>query len=88
MTRRQVPAAGHFRLRTDRLGPLPLVNQVLERLGLEALVRRHVPTEDRRVQLPYATGLGVLLRSILVEREPIYRQQETVGTFEIGRVHV
>jgi transposase len=31
--------------------------------------------------VPYAKGLGVLLRSIIVEREPIYRQQETVRTF-------
>lgn len=68
-------------LRTDRLGPLPLVNHFLECLGLDALLRQHVPTEDRRVTLPYAGGLGVLLRSIIVEREPIYRQQETVRTF-------
>jgi len=28
--------------------------------------------------------LGVLLRSIIVEREPIYRQQETVSGFASG----
>jgi transposase len=60
---------------------LPLVNHFLERLGLEALVDRFVPTTDRRVRLPYAKGIGVLLRSFLCEREPIYRQQETVSTF-------
>jgi len=48
-----------LRLRTERLGPLPLINHFIERLDLEA----------------------VLLRSILVEREPIYRQQETISTF-------
>jgi transposase len=72
---------GLFTLRTERLGPLPLVNHILQRLGLEALLATHVPTEDRRAGLPYATSLGVLLRSIIVEREPIYRQQETVRTF-------
>jgi transposase len=66
------------------LGPLPLVNHFLERLGLLEILERHVPTEDRRVRLSYATGLGVLLRSIVVEREPIYRQQETVRTFTAG----
>jgi hypothetical protein len=50
-------------------------------VGLDAILARAVPTEDRRVALPYATGLGVLLRSLLVEREPIYRQAETVRTF-------
>lgn len=31
--------------------------------------------------MPHAKALGVLLRSILVEREAIYRQQETVARF-------
>jgi uncharacterized protein DUF4277 len=73
-----------LRLLTERLGPLPLVNHVLERLGLEALLDRFVPTKDPRCALPYARALGVLLRSIVVEREPIYRQQETVISFAPG----
>lgn len=72
---------GSFTLRTERLGPLPLVNHVLGRMGLAELLERYVPTQDRRVTVPYAAGLGVLLRSIIVEREPVYRQQETVRTF-------
>ena len=68
-------------LRGERLGPLPLINRFLDRLGLEALLERFVPTTDRRVRLPYAKALGLLLRSILVEREPFYRQHETVSTF-------
>ncbi len=71
---------GSFGLRTERLGPLPIVNHFLSRMGLGEILQRHVPTQDRRVTLSYALGLG-LLRSILVEREPIYRQQETVRTF-------
>ena len=70
-----------FTLVTERLGPLPLVNHFLERMGLAAILERFVPTDDRRVALPYAKGLLVLLRSIVVEREPIYRQHETVRTF-------
>ncbi len=57
------------------------MNHFLSRLGLGEILERHVPTHDRRVTLSYALGLGVLLRSIIVEREPIYRQQETVRTF-------
>jgi transposase len=63
------------------LGPLPIVNHFLARVGLEDILEKYVPTHDRRVGFPYARGLGVLLRSIIVEREPIYRQQETVRTF-------
>jgi transposase len=68
-------------LRTERLGALPVINHFAARLDVEGILERFVPTTDRRVRLPYAKGLGVLLRSILVEREPIYRQYETVSTF-------
>jgi transposase len=74
-------ASTNFELQTQRFGPLPLVNHFLKRLGVDRLLEKHVPTEDRRVSLPYAKGLGVLLRSIIVEREPVYRQQETVESF-------
>jgi transposase len=77
-------ARPRFTLRTERLGPLPLVNHFLARLDLAAVLARHVPTDDRRVAMPYADGLGILLRSIVVEREPIYRQGETVRTFAAG----
>ena len=73
--------ADAFALHTQRLGALPLINHFLERLGLEGQLEGFVPTHDRRIRLPYAKGLGVLLRSILVEREPMYRQQETVSGF-------
>ena len=68
-------------LRTERLGPLPLINHVLRRLGLDALLAESVPTTDQRQRVQHATALGVLVRSVLVEREPIYRQQETIAAF-------
>ena len=76
-------AAGRsgFQLRTQRLGPLPLINHFLKRLGLESVLDEFVPTRDRRIRLPHAKSLGLLLRSILVERDPIYRLQETVSGF-------
>ena len=70
-----------FSLHSERLGPLPLVNHFLQRIGLEDLLDKHVPTRDRRSALTHARALGVLLRSIIVEREPIYRQQETAVSF-------
>jgi transposase len=72
-----------FNLQSERLGPLPLVNQFIERIGLEDALQRHVPS-DARCAVPHARALGVLLRSLIVEREPIYRQQETVHGFASG----
>jgi len=70
-----------FSLHSERLGPLPLVNHFLQRIGLEQLLDKHVPTRDQRSAVAHAQALGVLLRSIIVEREPIYRQQETAVSF-------
>jgi hypothetical protein len=48
----------------ERLGPLPVINHFIGQLGLEAILERYVPTSDRRCRLPYAKGLGILIRSI------------------------
>jgi len=50
-------------------------------LGVAGLLECFVPTPDRRTRLPYHVGLGILLRSILTEREPLYRLGEVVETF-------
>ena len=73
-----------FSLHSERMGPLPLVNAFLDRMGLEAILDKYVPTTDRRNAVSHACSLGVLLRSIVVEREPIYRQQETICDFAPG----
>ena len=70
-------------LQSERLGPLPLINHFIERIGLEDLLDRQVPS-DARCAVQNARALGVLLRSIIVEREPIYRQEETVHGFASG----
>lgn len=70
-------------LHTERLGPLPLINHFIERLGLHDTLSRHIAS-DARCAISHASALGVLLRSIIVEREPIYRQQETVHGFADG----
>jgi len=72
-----------FTLRTERLGPLPLINHFIQRAGLQDALDRYVPS-DARCVVPHSRALGVLLRSIIVEREPIYRQQETVQAFASG----
>jgi transposase len=72
---------GPFSLRDERLGVLPLINAFIERLDVAGILDRHVPTDDRRCRLGYAKSLGVLLRALLVEREPMYRQETLVRSF-------
>lgn len=64
-------AAGHT-LQSHAVGALPLINGILERLKLEECLEQVLPAEDRRVLVPAATGLTVLLKNILLSREPLY----------------
>lgn len=73
--------ADDFQLESERLGPLPLINHFIERLGLSSILDRFVPTTDSRCRVPYSGALGVLLRSVVTEREPIYRLGEVVNVF-------
>jgi transposase len=77
------PGGAGFTLESERLGPLPLINHFIERMGVPQTLAQHVAS-DARCAISHASALGVLLRSIIVEREPIYRQQETVHGFASG----
>ena len=49
-----------------------MVNQLLRRMRLEEFLRDALPKEDGRTKLSPAKALLVLLRNLLVSREPIY----------------
>lgn len=70
-----------FTLRSRSLGALPVLQHVLDRLGLDALIEQYVPHVDRRCRIRPATALGILLRNILLGRRPIYGLQEWAQPF-------
>lgn len=59
-------------LRSYEVGGLPIINHLLRRMGLERLLRDLLPPDDSRTQLPTHRVLLVLLRNLLVSREPLY----------------
>jgi transposase len=59
-------------LRSYQIGALPLLNVFLERMQLEQLLVKHLPPDDPRTELPTAKALLVLVRNVLLSREPIY----------------
>jgi transposase len=64
-------AAGHD-LHSYRVGLLPILNRILERLRLAEFFRAYLPPQDRRCRIDPATGLLVLLKNLLLSREPLY----------------
>ena len=65
-------------LEQRRIGALPIVNAFLERLGLQSLFDGYVPADPRACLAPSASLL-VLLRSLVVERAPVYKIAEWVA---------
>ena len=72
-----------FALESRWVGGLPLVNAVLERLRVDHLLGRTLPSVDPRASLAPAKALGVLLRNLVLnERRPIYTQAEWASRVE------
>jgi transposase len=67
-----VARAAGTTLRSHAVGALPILDNILQRMRLEEFLRDCLPPEDRRTKLSPAKALLVLLRNLLVSREPIY----------------
>jgi transposase len=55
-----------------RVGALPLINHFFERMQLAPLLDNHLPREGRQVRLGASSALLVLVRNMLLSREPVY----------------
>jgi transposase len=73
--------AGGRTLRTCTIGALPIVNQLLDRMQLERFLKQHLPGDGRRMAIATSRCLLVLLRNILLSREPIYGLGEWAQRF-------
>ncbi|HVA48034.1 MAG TPA: DUF4277 domain-containing protein, partial [Pirellulales bacterium] len=77
----QVAQAGNVELRSYDVGALPLINHILEKMRLEEFFSERLPPDDPRAELPTAQGLLVMVRNVLVSRQPIYGVGEWAARF-------
>lgn len=70
-----------FGLRAEQVGALPLVNHFLGRLRLDHALGAHVPGHDRRLRLAPAAALGVVVRNLIIDHEPVYALGEWAAPF-------
>lgn len=59
-------------LRSYTVGALPMIQRVLDRMRLEEHLHAYLPAEDRRTRLATSKTLLVLVRNLLLSREPLY----------------
>jgi transposase len=63
---------GEITVETELISGLPVVNAVLERLGLAKLLENHLPEPDPRCEITPAQAIGVLVRNLALGRQPLY----------------
>ena len=68
----QTAQAGPHTLNTMTVGCLPILNRLLERMKLEQLFCQHLKPDGSRTHLSTPRALLVLVRNLLLSREPIY----------------
>jgi len=59
-------------LHSRTIGALPIINRLIERCRLREILSRHLPAEDRRNRIDTANAVLLLVRNILISREPLY----------------
>lgn len=68
-------------LRSRCIGALPIINQMIERCGLRQILWRHLPAEDSRHRVDTATAILLMVRNILISREPLYGVGQWAASF-------
>jgi transposase len=66
---------------THSIGALPIINRLLKRMRLEEFLQRHMPPEDNRTKVDTPRVVLLLLRNLLVSREPMYGVAEWACNF-------
>jgi transposase len=57
---------------SHQVGPIPIINRMLDRMKLQDFLKQHLPSDDKRTKVDTARVVLLLIRNILVSREPIY----------------
>jgi transposase len=66
---------------THSIGALPIINRLLKRMRLQEFLQRHLPAEDNRTKIDTPRVVLLLLRNVLVSREPMYGVAEWARNF-------
>ena len=73
---------GQFTLRSQQLGPLPVINFFLARMGLAGHLGTYLPHNDARLRLAPASVIAVLVRNIMTGHRPVYALGEWAAPYD------
>lgn len=72
-------SAADVRLRSFQIGAVPLLNQYFQRLNLAELLRQQLPSDDVRQAISTERIVLLLVRNVLLSRQPLYGIPEWVA---------
>lgn len=70
-----------LQLRSYQVGAVPLINRLMERMRLREILSEHLPADDPRSELSTVLALLVLVRNVLLSRQPLYGVAEWAAEF-------
>lgn len=71
----------NLNLNSKIIGPLPIINNFIDRLSLEALLRRYVPSKSN-MAISHSDAILLFVRNILIERQPLYNLSEWTSVYD------
>jgi hypothetical protein len=71
-----------FKLRSQRLGCLPIVNFLLDRIGLAEQLQTYLPSDDPRLRLAPARVIAAVVRNIVADHRPVYALGEWAAPYD------
>jgi transposase len=71
-----------FGLVSQAVGGLPIVNHVLDRLRLPALLADALPNDDGRLKLAPAVAIRLVITNLVLGREPLYGLGEWAARYD------
>ena len=66
---------------THCVGAMPIINHFLERMRLREFLDKHLPRDDSRTHIDSSRVVLLLLKNLLVSREPVYSIAEWTQNF-------
>ena len=61
---------------THSVGAIPIINRLLRRMRVAEFLDCHLPAQDKRTKVDTSVVVLLLLRNLLVSREPMYTVAE------------
>jgi len=75
-------SAEPFKLVSRRLGCLPIVNFLFDRMGLAEQLQTYLPSDDPRLRLAPAMVIATVVRNIVAGHRPVYALNEWAAPYD------